>query len=394
MKRLGLLAALVLVAAAGLKTAPALASGFEQITKNLTSVSKDQIIDGSAYLAGDSIAVDGTVKGDVYCAGKDIVINGTVEGDVLCAGQNITIDGTVVGNIRLAAMKAYVKGTVEGAATLAAMDITTDSASKIGRDAVVTGSQVNLAGQVGRDVMIGGEIATVSGVVGRNVEGSMSKLSFSSGAKVNGGVYYSSGIEANVPDGVVAGQVERTEPEKQTRQTSMDLSVAWAGILISIAAFVLATILLVVLLPRFAKRASDSKSFGELAKYFTVGLVTLVLAPFFIVMLFVSIIGFYVALLLALAILLIFMLGGILVAYRVGRFMLADKHNYVLMAAAGALTMSILGMIPVIGWAIALIGAIAGAGMILVDLMNQNFSKESKKETVLLAGKKRSTKKS
>ena len=62
---------------AGLLAIPALAEGYVN-TSNASQVMAGQEVDGSAYLAGNSVTMSGTVKGDLYCAGNTITITGTV----------------------------------------------------------------------------------------------------------------------------------------------------------------------------------------------------------------------------------------------------------------------------------------------------------------------------
>lgn len=394
MKRIGLLVAIALAVVVGLKATPVLASGLTEVSDKLASVAKDKTIDGSAYLAGDTVNMDGTVKGDVYCAGNNVTISGTVEGDVLCAGRSVTIDGTVKGDVRLAGAKVLIKGTVEGSASLAGADITTDSASKISRDMVVAGSQVSLSGEVGRDVMVGSETAALSGVVGRNVEGGMSKLSFGSNAKVGGDVSYTSSSESSIPSGVVAGKVNYKEATSG-KGYPIGSGAVLVGMLVTLLAFVTVTVLLTIVAPRYVRRVSDANSAGNLAQFFAVGLVALVLTPIVTLLLFISVVGFYAGIVLVMAVLTMVFLGGSLVAYRLGRFMLADKQHPVLIAAVGALTLGIVGAVPFVGWVVVLVSTITGVGMVISGMRDQYASLASVKTTepVLLASKKSSSKK-
>ena len=96
MRKISLAAIGVMLLAGAFMGMKASASALFVANENGTSVvKKGQTVDGSAYLAGNTVLVEGTVKGDVYCAGNSVRVEGTVDGDVLCAGNTVTIGGTV-----------------------------------------------------------------------------------------------------------------------------------------------------------------------------------------------------------------------------------------------------------------------------------------------------------
>lgn len=373
MKRLGLFVALVLAVTLGVKAAPVFAEAFTSASDKLTTVTKDQIVDGSAYLAGETVTVAGTVKGDVYCAGQDVTISGTVEGDVLCAGQNITIDGTVRGDVRLAGAEVLVKGTIDGSATLAGATITTDASSKIGRDVVATGSQVILSGTVGRDAALGGTEISVGGTIGRDVTSDVTELRVASSAKVGGNLLYSSNNESSVPSGVVAGKITHDATAGgifSGKKADLNAIILFAFLVV--ASFILFASLVTLTLPRYIQRVSNGTTLKSFGTFFLVGLATLMVAPFVILLLMVSAVGSYAAIALCVALVLVVMLSGVPVAYSIGRFMLAGRRSGPLLSALlGATVLGVLSVVPFVGVSIALVAILVGVGMVVLGMKDQ-----------------------
>lgn len=373
MKRIGVFIVIFAAALFGMKAAPVFAESLVSATEQAYTVSKDQTVDGTAYLAGNNVNMDGTVKGDVYCAGRDIVLTGTVEGDVLCGGQNITISGVVHGDVRAAGMNVTLKGTVDGSVTISGLNVVMDSAAKVGRDATLGGARIDVSGSIGRDVMVAANSVNLDGIVGRDVQGGMTSLSMASTAKVGGNVSYESKAEANIPAGVVTGKITRTTPPtegyfgKSRMSFGSLLTVAFLGVL----SFVVLSMLVALVLPRYVRRVSVMPGWKRFGTFFLVGLVSFVVLPVVLLFLSVSIIGMFSAFVLAIAYLLALLIGATLVAYRLGQFMLPGQKNVLIAAAIGAVVLGILGIVPFIGWIIILVATITGLGMIILGIKDQ-----------------------
>lgn len=367
--------ALVFAAALGVKSAPVLAEGLAKTSEKLTSVASDQTVDGSVYLAGETVTVDGTVKGDVYCAGNSVTISGTVDGDVLCGAQNITVGGTVRGDVRVAGKTVILKGVVGGNVSAFGMDVVADSAAKIGRDIVVGASHVDISGSVSRDTVLMGSDVNLGGIFGRDVRVETSTIQAATTAKVAGKLTYTATRETTLPSGIATGGVTYVAPEARGHESFGQSSVPLAGLatiaFLTVMSLVVLTLLVVLVLPRYVRRASDISGSKEIALNFLVGLVAVVVVPVFMFMLAITGIGLYAAIVLGVAMLLTILVGTSLVAYRVGRFMLADRKNAVLCALAGSCVVGVIGIVPYIGWLAMLVSCLVGVGMIVTSLKSQ-----------------------
>lgn len=370
MKRLIIGLVLAVAVVAGFRVTPVVAESLVQAAEKVGTVAKDVVVDGSAYLAGESVDVQGMVKGDVYCAGQTVTISGTVEGDVLCAGQTVAIDGTVHGDVRAAAMTITLKGTVDGSVTLAGSSVSTDSASKIGRDATITSGTINLSGGISRDGMLAGQTVVFSGTVGRDARVAADTINAASTAKIGGNLSYTSDRAADLPSGVVAGTVQHTLPD---RSSGSNFTVAnlIMMLLVLVVIFTVLTLVLVLVAPRYVHRVSDVFGIPRFAFLFLVGLAGMIVTPALMLILSMTVVGVGVALVLGVAVLLGLMIGGSLVAYRLGRFMLGDKATPWLSGVIGALALGTLSVIPFLGWLIMFVSTMIGFGMVIMGFKNQ-----------------------
>lgn len=371
MKRIAIVLALLLAVVLGFKAVPVVAESLMVASEKASSITKDQIVDGSAYLVGESIDVQGTVKGDVYCAGQTVTISGTVDGDVLCAGQTVTISGIVHGDVRAAGMTINLQASVDGSVTMAGATITTDSSSKIGRDATITGGTVNLSGSVTRDAVLTGQTVAFNGAVGRDVRVAAETINAATTAKIGGNFFYQSENEAKLPADSVAGKVQRTESRQQNNGISLSVADVLTGLFIAVIMFAVLTVALALVAPRYVHRVSDISGAKQFILYFIVGLVSFITIPILMLVLLLTVIGVYVALVLGLVATLAVMVGAALVAYRLGRFMLNGRQHPLMNALVGSLALGVFCVIPYIGWLVLFVSTLIGFGMVVMGMKSQ-----------------------
>lgn len=362
------------IAIIGLSSTPVVAEELTRIKNDLTTVAKDTTIDGSVFLSGEEVNIHGTVKGDVYCAAKTITISGTVEGDVLCAGQRLSLGGVVSGDIRVAGETIALNGKVDGSVTLAGSNVNTDTASKIGRDATILAGKTIHSGVVGRDLVFGGGDFMLTGKIGRDAQITADKINAIPSAKIAGNLSYRSSNEAQMPAGVVVGETNRTAIAERGETTASSSGVL-IGLFIAVVMFVTLTIVVTAIAPRYVHRVSDVSKTRDFAILFLVGLVSLVAAPMVMLLLLVSIVGIYAGLAVAVAVVLGYIVGGSLVAYRMGRFMMNNKAHPLMFALVGSFALGVLGIVPFVGWVVIFASTLIGFGMVVVGLKTQYSNK-------------------
>ena len=377
-KKSPLVAAAVLTTlGAGLLGLPALAEGYVD-TRNVSQVVAGQEVDGSAYLAGNSVTMAGTVRGDLFCAGNTITITGTVEGDVLCAGNTVAVSGRVGGDLRLAGNSVTVSSGSGGAVTAFGNTVTMTQGSEVGTDLTAGAAALNLAGTVGRDARLGAGAATVTGRVVRDVDVRVDDLTVTDAATIGGHLFYVSTKDAVLPAGVVQGAVRRTDPPPEERvnlppqvRPAPTPGLWFLGALTGVVGLVLLSLAVVLALPRYVRRTVTT-SWEGLGKAALVGLVALAASLPIIVILFVTIAGAGAGLLLMVALPLALVLSVPLTAYFLGRTFLRQRTtNMFALVAAGAAVLGVVGVVPFLGALVTFAAACAGLGLILLGLRDQ-----------------------
>ena len=329
-----------------------------------TYIRKDEVIDGSVYIAGNSVTVDGTIKGDLYCAGQSVTITGTVDGDIICAGQSVEISGKAGGSMRLAGQLVRLRGESGGSVSVFAQSLETENTTKIGKDLNGAVTTARLAGNYGRDITLSAEEAVVVGTVARDVEGAYSTLRIANGSRVSGNVSYSS-PQDGVIEGSVEGKVSRTPITRQGQ------SGAVAGTILTMLGIIASGLILVLFIALVMPRRMDDamtlarKKPGRVALW---GLGAFAVLPLVTLVLMLSGVGISVAIMLGATWMLFAIFGGVFVAYLVGTVLFKKVKSIPLRALLGGLIVTIVYLIPFINILAFMVVMITGTGIILTYL--------------------------
>jgi cytoskeletal protein CcmA (bactofilin family) len=362
------------VLAAGWFALPAFAGGVTVESENgPATVAKETVVDGIAFLGGQSAEVDGTVKGDLFCAGNDVIVRGTVEGDVLCAGNTVTVNGIVKGDVRVAGNVVAINGTVEGAVSAAGSTVTIAKDAKVGTDVVAWASKVVVEGTIGRDLKGGGASATILGAVGRDVDITAEYTNVASGAAVGGNLTYTSERRATVADGAVTGKTTQLPPVEHERfgDSGRTFEGLLYGALATIIFMTVLTLAIVLLMPRYVRYATNHSWKGFFIAM-AVGLLAFLVALPLILLTLISVIGVLVAVFLLVVFLLMSLMAGPLVAYYIGRWVMEGRSSNMIVAAlVGSALVGIASIIPIIGFIATVLVYFAGLGMVVLSFRGQ-----------------------
>ncbi len=372
MKKLQLLAGiafvLALIGVGGAKLVSA--SSFH--TGNNVTTASSQVVNDTVYAAGKTVDISSTVNGDVFCAGQDITISGTVHGDVICAGQTVNVSGTVDGNVRLAGQTVNLSAKVSGNATIGGQTFAMDSASTVGGDMTIGSTTATLNGTIGRDLVTGGNSTIIGGLVGRDVNAGVTTLQLSSGARVGGNIALTSKNNLVKDSGAtVLGKVTHTVPQNQTKSKHWALfgfGVAW--FIYCLFALLLTAIVLTLLFPRLLV-ATTNRALPHPWKALLVGFVACLAAPVVLVVLAATVVGIPLAVLLGLSWLVVLLLSGPVFGFYIGRLVLPDSSSVLLTMLVGALLLTILYFVPIVGFLAMLAAVWIGSGMVLLEAFSR-----------------------
>lgn len=243
--------ALTLLALLALVAVPS-AQAAEFIEGGEVVIGADEVIEDDLYVSAGNLIVDGTVLGDLVAMGSTITINGRVEGDVLAAGQTIRINGIVLDDVRAAAavIELGESARIAGDAVLAGFSLNAFQGAQVAGDLVWGGGQALMAADVGGDLLAGTGALQLNGSIGGDAQVGVggpeaqpstfpmqfmpgmptlptvpSGMTFGPSAAIAGNLDYTSTQAADVPPGVVAGQVEFIQQATQQAERRQTLSV-------------------------------------------------------------------------------------------------------------------------------------------------------------------------
>ena len=312
-------------------------------------------IAGSAHLAGRRVTTEAEIGGNVLALGADVTLGGPVAGDVSAAGYDVAIDGPVGGNLRAMAQTLRVAGPVAGSALLSAGSLTLD--------APVTGDAAIDAGT----------------------------LAFGPAARIDGALslYGDEAENLAVPASVAPPErITRHPGERATPAGTFVPAIAGeAGWIALATTFAIGVVILAVLAfvvaavaprstERFAVRILD-----EPGRSVWIGFLTLSALLGACVVAVLTIIGVLAVPVIMLVTMVLCFLGYLVAVYVVGSGVWTRIDHLppdtiserALAALIGALVVSLIGLLPFVGWPLLLLLTLAGLGAISIGLFRPEF---------------------
>lgn len=156
------------------------------------SVIVTEAVDDDLYAAGGKVRIESAIAGAAVLAAGSAEVAGDVEGDVMLAGGRIALDGGVGDDLRAAGGNVRISGFVTDQATIAGGTVVLESGSAIGGRTWIAANRVEMAGQLGDDLRIYAGTAVISGKVVGNVRISAREIRVEPGAIIGGDLVWRS----------------------------------------------------------------------------------------------------------------------------------------------------------------------------------------------------------
>jgi len=342
-------------------------------------ISKDEIVSGNLYAAGNAITIDGNISGDLIAAAQTINVNGRVEGDIIAAAQNITINGEVGGNIRVAGTSITLNGPVARNVNAFGSNVILGSSSSVGWDVFAAGATLESRGTISGGLSGSAGCALISGKVAKNINLKMSENSLGEGlvispeAAVGGDIIYTAKKSLQLSDkATIGGKVEQKTPQIKT--TNWFALWAWAKLFAIFSALVVGLVLVFIakkITPKIIKKIEDRPLQALLP-----GLVIMLILPPIALLLAFTVIGIPLALIIVAWWLIATYVAKVFTAILVGEIILKNlikKRDVKLIwsLVLGVIVCWLLFAIPFVGWIISLIAIWLGLGGIWLYASNQ-----------------------
>lgn len=268
-----------------------------------------QAVPEDLYAVGGRLQIDASVAGDAVLAAGSVDIEGDIDGDVSAAGGQIAIAGGVGDDLRAAGGEVSLRGFVTDHAAIVGGVVRIEEGSAIAGHTWISAGSLDMAGQVGADLRVFARTAVISGQIQGNVEITAREIRIDPGTVIGGHlVWHSEQPPLIAEDVLILGDVAgEAAPVDEFPETAAPVFSGWAlGIAILVAAAGVFW-----LSPSLVERSGALLSASP-ARTLVIGAGAAVLTPLLIVVLFVSVLGWLLGLLLLAAYVLAVLLSGLL----------------------------------------------------------------------------------
>jgi cytoskeletal protein CcmA (bactofilin family) len=310
-------------------------------TGNMVVIPKDTVIQDNLLATGDKVYVAGTVKGDLLTFGGELYISGIVEGNVIAAGGEVNISGQAK-NVFAGGGEVLINGVVKQDLLVGGGDIYITKNARVGRDVYAGSGSTNIAGKIFRNLKVG------SG-----------SLVMAPTAMVKGELDYSSRY-VNISDKVmVLGDVTaHAVPDYGEQASTIFSRIVITREIVGVITILLLGILAIIFLPNQVKLVTSTMT-KEFWKSVGWGILSLIVIPLIVILLFITLIGFPIGILLLIAYIFAIYIAGVFTSIVIGRWILKKigKPDISLIWALflGFLIYKVLSWVPFIGWVFTLI---------------------------------------
>ncbi len=328
------------------------------------------------FLAGKRVEVTGAkVADDIFSAGKDLIFDTVSAKYIFAAGSSLHFKGVSADNLILAGGELDMSGDVVDDVIMAGKSLHLTNDMRVGDDARLAGRDIIIDGRIGGNLDAAAQNFRLSGEVSGTARIKAERIVLTPDARINGDLLYAASTEPEVPEGaVISGQVRKLETDIPFVDEHPESGV-WYGI-VAVFGYLLALILLGAVLqlvmPGVLSAAAASaidQPWASLGR----GIAFVILVPIVAVLLLVTIVGVPIGLVTLAAFFVLLALAYISICYCIGLYargwsgskeMLPGFWPKVLWTAVGILILSLIGLVPFIGWAISMLAMIAGLGAV------------------------------
>jgi len=348
---------------------------------------------GNAYTAGASVVVTAPTTGDLTAVGGSVVAAGSVGGDELLVGGSVSSRAPVKGDLRTLGGTVNIMEAIAG--DLVAFGYRVDSVGRAGGSVFIMAANATLSNGAGgpvtiysNNVLLAGDFASDVTVVAGGV------VTLGKDTVIRGKLSYEAPDTARIPaSATIIGGIEYTNASYLPDMgTSRALALASIGIFLLvrvIGALILAG-LMAGLFPRLARAVTDrmyTRRVRSVLLTALFGFSVVVAMPVLFIMLALTFVGFGVAVLLmilyALLVVLAVLYAGILLGTMFVRYFAEREtilwHDGVL----GMLAFSLIALVPIFGWIIAIFLASFSAGALLILFFQFAFAQDEQTPELL-----------
>ena len=350
---------------------------------------------GNAYVLGGTVVATAPVGGDLTAVAGSIDDAAPVAGDALLLGGTASVRAAVAGDVRLVAGSAHVEKEVGG--DLAALGFSVADTAPVAGSVEVAAATVTLEGGAGGDVTVYGNTVTLGGAYGGNVRVvAGDRLTLLPDTHIKGTLSYEAPVPATIPESATSSGGVIFTAASYLPGTSVSRSLSVASIGIFLFARILASMILAGLLAGLfpvlaehvvAEAYVPRRRSRHIVLTTLLGFAAAVATPILTLLLALTLVGLGLALLLGLAYILVGLLSlvyaGIALGGCIARLAFGRAHVKWSDGVLGTLILSLVGLMPIIGFPILFISACFAGGALLLIFFRFAFKSDEETSPLL-----------
>lgn len=327
-------------------------------TGSQISVSPEEEIAGNLYVAGGQSKVDGKINGDLSLVSSFSNISGVVEDDLTLAGRQIDFTGEVKGDLRIVGGEVFIKGKVHGDTVIVSGDIHIENTAELLGDILIVGGKVYISAPLNNHAKIVSGHVTMNGLMNSSLEITTQQLVFGENSVMNGNLRYFSpsklqqSLSAVVNGEVQYNQISSFRDSNIFKKVVLSFINFW--ILLRFVTTLLLAFLLVFVFKVFSQRVNDY-GIEHFGKSLITGILSILLVPLVTLVLFISLIGFPLAIIVAISFIFILTISsaiaGIILGTLIHRMVKKTEHTEINFqnTTVGVILLTVLQFVPFLG---------------------------------------------
>ena len=317
------------------------------------------------YIIDSNVVIDNIVYGNVYAIGNTVEITGQIEGNLFVIANTLKIDSSV-------SKGGYIGGSIYACAN----NIYYNGASTY-LYSISNKLEMTYDSYVIRDVKSRAENLIIKSAVGRNANLIANAIDFGEGENIPifyGTLNYSSPTEINIPDNVVSNKDTQINYTKlsATASSIYDVILDFGTVILTVIALY---IIFNKITPSFINKISTNIiSIKNTLKSFVIGLITILIAIFFALLLLLTVVGAKLAFILLLIFAVLCLVSVPALSIAITKVLqpalkLEKDSKFVLVLALVSIVLYGLTLIPFAGIVLNLIIKVTAIGLIVSNYL-------------------------
>jgi hypothetical protein len=320
------------------------------------------------WAVGAIVSVKGSVRDAIRACGAEVDIDAAAGGDVSSCGAIVSIKGTVGRDLFVASARPSVDARVGGNLKVVGARVLVGPQTQVQGETTIVGAEVLFAGTSQGPASFYGDSVQIDGRVAGDVLVRARSVTIGKGAVIEGAVTFETFGEPVVdPGATVRGRQTVTLPRPPEPDVGGIFAALGMMFVFAVGAGLVLGILLLIVARPFVERAVAAMR-GAPLNSALVGLLVVILVPIIAIVLMVTVVGIPVALLALLAFPLMLLTAGVLAAFGVSDWLLNRERaarsfgGRLLLLIVGLIVLTLLGLIPIIGFLTWVLAVLIGLG--------------------------------